>query len=184
MSTLKETLSNAVQYWYLPLIVGILFIVFGAYIFTVPLEAYVTLSFLFSVSFFISGVAEIAFATGNKDSIQGWGWYLVGGIFTLLIGIYLIMYPAITIATLPFIVGFALLFRSSQGLGFALDLKRGGLSWGNLAFASAVGILFSFILLSHPIFAQVSIVIMTALSIIVVGSNSVMLAMVLKKLKN
>ena len=184
MTTLKETISSTLKHWYLPLIVGILFIVFGVYIFTVPLEAYVTLSILFSVSFFISGVSDTYFAVVNKDALEGWGWYLVSGILTLLFGTYLMMYPAISMATLPFVVGFAFLFRSAQGLGFAIDLKKQGLGWGNLAFTSVLGILFSFLLLSHPILAQISIVTMTALSIVTVGSYSILLSFLLKNAKD
>jgi uncharacterized membrane protein HdeD (DUF308 family) len=184
MTTLNATISSTLKHWYLPLIVGILFIVFGAYIFTVPLEAYVTLSILFSLSFFFSGITEIFFAVTNKDSIEGWGWYLVGGILTSLFGTYLIIYPGISMATLPFIVGFAFLFRSSQGLGFAFDLKKGGLPWGGLAFISVLGILFSFLLLANPVIASASIVVMTALSIITVGSYSILLALTLKKVKD
>jgi uncharacterized membrane protein HdeD (DUF308 family) len=184
MSTLKATVSNTLKHWYVPLIVGILFIVFGVYIFTIPLEAYVTLSVLFSLSFFFSGISEIFFAVANKDSIEGWGWYLVSGVLTFLFGTYLTMYPGISMATLPFVVGFAFLFRSSQGLGFAFDLKKGGLSWGGLAFVSVLGILFSFLLLANPVIASASIVVMTALSIITVGSYSVLLALTLKNVKD
>jgi len=184
MATLVSKISNVLQHWYLPLIVGILFIVFGVYIFTIPLEAYVTLSMLFSASFFVSGVSEIYFSYANKDSLDGWGWYLVSGIVTTLFGAYLMMYPGISMATLPFVVGFAFLFRSAQGLGFAIDLKKLGLPWGSLAFLSLLGILFSFLLLANPIIASTSIVVMTALAIITVGASSIMLALTLKKAKD
>lgn len=184
MATLKATITDSIKHWYLPLIVGIIFIVFGVYIFTVPAEAYVTLSILFSLSFFFSGISEVFFAVANKDTIDGWGWYLVSGILTFLFGAYLIIYPGITMATLPFVVGFALLFRSSQGLGFALDLKKGGLSWGGLAFISVLGILFSFLLLANPVIASASIVMMTALSFITLGGYGIMLALALKKAKD
>jgi len=184
MANLISTVSNAVKHWYLPLIAGILFIVFGVYIFTVPLDAYITLSVLFSISFLVAGIVEAYFAYANQDSLDGWGWYLVSGMLTFLLGIYLIAYPAISMATLPFVVGFTLLFRAFQGLGFALDLKKLGLSWGTLAFLSVLGIIFSFLLLAQPIYAALSLVTVTAISIIVVGVYGIMLSTTLKKLKD
>ncbi|HWA34826.1 MAG TPA: DUF308 domain-containing protein [Cyclobacteriaceae bacterium] len=184
MTNVTAAISNALKHWYLPLLVGIMFILFGAYIFTVPIEAYVTLSVLFSVAFFFSGVSEIVFAFTNKEALQGWGWYLVSGIITFLIGTYLVMDPAISMATLPFLVAFGMMFRSAHSLGVSLDLKKLGLNWGNLAFSSVLGILISFFLLANPVFAQLSIVTMTALSIIIVGVCGVTLAMILKNMKD
>jgi len=140
MTNLKTTISSTLKHCYLPLIAGILFIAFGAYIFTVPFAAYATLSIMFSFAFYISGFGDIFFATSNKDSLDGWGWYLVSGILTVLLGIYLMIYPGIIMTILPFVVGFAMLFRSIQGLGFAIGLKKQGLSWGTLTFISVVGI--------------------------------------------
>ena len=87
MTSLLHQISNSVKHWYLPLIIGVLFILFGIYIFTVPLETYLTLSIFFSASYIVSGLMDIFFSIGNNKTLKGWGWYLVGGIFTLAIGI-------------------------------------------------------------------------------------------------
>jgi len=122
MANLLNTLINSIKHWYVPLILGILFLVFGIYIFTVPLETYVTLSILFSISFITSGLFEIFFSIQNSKTLSGWGWYLVGGLFSLTMGVYLVIYPGISIVILPFIVGFTVMFRSFQLLGIAFDM--------------------------------------------------------------
>ena len=121
MTSLLQNFTGAVKHWYLPLITGILFIAAGVYVFTVPAATYLTLTILFSVSFITMGVAEIVFSIQNSKALSGWGWYLVSGLLSLVIGSYLLMYPGISISILPFVVGFTLLFRSAQVLGFALD---------------------------------------------------------------
>jgi uncharacterized membrane protein HdeD (DUF308 family) len=184
MENLKKTVSDALKHWYLPLIAGILFVVFGIYIFTVPLAAYVTLSIVFSIAFYFSGFSDIFFALNNQKSLDGWGWYLISGILTVLFGVYLMIYPGITMEILPFVVGFALLFRSFQGLGFALDLKKLGVSWGNLAFVSVLGIILSFILLAKPLAAAISVVTITACTLIIVGVFGILLSFKLKSLKD
>jgi uncharacterized membrane protein HdeD (DUF308 family) len=185
MTSLLHQISNSVKHWYLPLIIGTLFILFGIYIFTVPLETYLTLSIFFSASYIVSGLMDIFFSIGNNKTLKGWGWYLVGGIFTLAIGIYLAIYPGISMVVLPFFVGFTMLFRSFQLLGFSFDMKDLKiLNWGNAAITSVLGIILSLLLLANPIFTGISLVTITALSFIFVGIASVVLAFNLKKLKD
>jgi uncharacterized membrane protein HdeD (DUF308 family) len=167
------------------MIIGILFIFFGFYIFSTPLKSYLTLSVFFSCSFIVSGIFDIYFSIQNKDSITGWGWYFVSGLLTLVIGIYLISNPIASLSVLPFFIGFTMLFRSFQLLGHSFELRNLKiLKWGNLAIISVLGIVFSFILLFNPLFAGFSIVWITAITFISVGISSIVLSFNLKKLKD
>lgn len=127
---------------------------------------------------------EIFFSVQNKDELDGWGWYFASGIFTLIIGIILVTKPLVAGTTLPFFVGFILLFRSIQGLGFAFELKNYGvIRWVNLAIVSVLGMVLSILLVANLIFAGISLVVLTALSFIFAGVASIVLAFQLKKLK-
>ena len=185
MATFLKTIRKTVKHWYVPAIIGVLFVLFGIYIFATPLATYATLAILFSISFLVSGIMEIFFSVQNKDEIEGWGWYLAGGIFSTLVGLMLVANPGISAVTLPLVVAFTLLFRSIQGLGFAFELKNyGSLNWGNLAIASILGLLFSGLLLFNPVFAGMSLVVMTALAFIFSGIAAIVLSFQLKKVKN
>lgn len=184
MATFLKTIRNTVKHWYVSAIIGVLFIAFGLYVFTVPVEAYESLVLLFSLSFLISGILDIWFSVENRDELEGWGWYLASGILSLLIGILLFAKPLTAAAVLPVFVGFVLLFRSFQGLGFAFELKNYGvMNWGNLAILSILGIVFSIILLANPIFTGLSLVVFTALTFIFVGISAIVLSFQLKQLK-
>ncbi|HLR49191.1 MAG TPA: DUF308 domain-containing protein [Candidatus Sphingobacterium stercoripullorum] len=184
MATFLKTIRNTVKHWYIPAIIGALFILLGGYLFTVPAATYLTLTIFFSLTFLFSGILEIVFSVQNKDELEGWGWYLTSGIFGLLIGLVLVAKPEVAATTLPFFVGFSLLFRSFQGLGFAFELKNYGvIKWGNLAILSVLGIIFSFLLIANPIFTGMSLVVLTALSFIFAGISAIVLAFQLKKLK-
>lgn len=184
MVTFFKTVRNTVKYWYVPAIMGVLFIALGVYIFTVPNSTYFSLVVLFSLSFLVSGILDIWFSLQNRNELEGWAWYLVSGVFSLILGILLITKPIVAAATLPFFIGFGLLFRSIQGLGLAFELKNYGvLKWGNLAIIGVLGILSSFILIGNPIFTGISLVVFTALSFIFVGIYAVALSFQLKKLK-
>ncbi len=184
MATFFKTIKNTVKYWYVPAIIGVLFAALGGYLFTVPEATYISLVMLFSISFLISGLLEIYFSVQNKEELEGWGWYLASGIFTLIIGLVLTVRPEIAGVALPFFVGFGLLFRSFQALGFAFELKNYGvLKWGNLAIASVIGVVFSLLLIANPIVTGISLVVITALSFIFVGIAAIVLSFQLKKLK-
>lgn len=185
MANFLKTIRESIKYWYIPLIIGILLMVLGFYLFTVPMETYFTLAMLFSISFIVSGLLDIVFSIQNHKTLSGWGWYLVGGILTLALGIYLVTYPEIPVTILPFVVGFTLLFRSFLALGYSFDLRDMRiLSWGNVALASVAGIIFSFLLLASPFFTGLSLVVLTALSFIFVGIASIVLSLDLKKIKD
>ena len=84
MSNFFKTVKNTVKYWYIPLIIGLTFIGTGIYTLVSPLESYVALSIIFSLSFLFSGLAEMVFSVANRDEIDNWGWTLAFGILTFL----------------------------------------------------------------------------------------------------
>lgn len=184
MATFFKTVRQTVKHWYIPAIIGVIFVVFGIYLLTTPLASYEALAFLFSFSFLVSGVLEIWFSVDNRNELEGWGWYLTSGIFLLLAGIFLISVPGMAEITLALFVGFTLLFYSIQGLGFSFDLKNYGIrNWGYLAATSVLGIIVSFILIFNPVVTGVSLVVMTSLAFIFTGLASIVLAFQLKSLK-
>lgn len=184
MATFLKTIRRTVKHWYVPLIVGFFFLFVGIYVVTTPLETVGTLAVLFSISFLFSGVLEIWFSVQNHQELEGWGWYLAGGILSSLIGLLLVSNPEISVMILPFYVGFALLFRSIHALGLAIELKNYGiLRWGNLAIASVLGVIFSMILLFNPLVAGISIIMMTSMAFVFSGITSIVLSFQLRKLK-
>lgn len=180
-----KTIRNSVKHWYIPLIIGILLILLGFYTITTPLTSFLALTLLFSWSFIITGLLEIIFAIQNKDEIEGWGWYLTGGILYTLFGILLLSNPAVSAMTLTFVVGFYIMFRSIQLMAFSFDLKNyGSKNWGWILIWAILGVIFSFILLWNPAFAGLSLVIWTGMAIISIGFSACFLAFQLKGIKN
>ncbi|MFD1629862.1 HdeD family acid-resistance protein [Pseudopedobacter beijingensis] len=185
MSTsLFKTVKSAVNHWYIPLIVGILFFILGIYVWSQPLASYLALSIFFCVSFIVSGVAEIIFSISNKNEMDNWGWTLAFGIINLLMGILLATHPGLSMATLAFYVGFVILFRSISSISASIELKNYGVSdWGWMMFWGILGVIFSFILLWNPLFAGLTLVVWTALGLMSMGIFGIVFAFKLKSLK-
>ena len=178
-----KTLKNATKYWYLSLILGVLFIITGILVLRTPLESYLTLSILFSVTFFVNGIFEIVYSISNRRQLDNWGWVLAGGVVDLLFGLWLMSSPLVSITILPFVVGFMLMFRSFAAIGFAVDLKSFGVKeWGWLLALGILGMLFSFVLLWNPMIAGFTIVMWTALAFLTIGVFKIFLSFKLKQL--
>jgi uncharacterized membrane protein HdeD (DUF308 family) len=184
ISSLK-TVIDSIKHWYIPLIIGIVLVLTGIYVFATPLASYLALSVIFSISFLLSGILQVIFSVSNREELDSWGWYLAAGILYTLFGLLLVSYPGISIVTLPFIIGFYVLSHSVSALGWAFDLKNLGIqNWGTIALIGVLGIIFSFILIWNPSLAGLSLVIWTGLALVFAGIASIMLSLGLKKIKD
>lgn len=179
-----ETFTNGIKHWYLLLIVGLIYIAVGIWVFLTPLSSYLALSLLFSVSFLISGISEIVLSVSNRKELDSWGWKLTFGIISVLVGLLLLSNPAISIATLPVYVGFMSLFYSIVAISFSMQLKSlGAKDWGFTLFLGILGIIFSFILIWNPLFAGLTLVYWTGLAFITLGVYRIIFSVQLKKLR-
>src|SRR5690554_1901372 len=180
-----KALTNTVKNWYIPLIVGILFIGAGIFTFASPTSSFLALSLLFSVSFLIAGFFEVVFSIANRNSMDNWGWSLIFGLVTFFFGFIMIMQSKFSMLTLAIFVGFTLLFRLIAAISFAIDIKNYGIKqWGWLLAIGILGMIFSTILLVDPVFAGATIVVWTGITLIVVGIFNVFLSIQLNKVKN
>ena len=162
MKTFIDKMDYAVKNWWLSLLVGLLYIIVAIYLMFAPLASYVALSILFSVSMFVSGLFEIAFALANKKGISSWGWYLAGGIIDLILGIFLMASPGLSMEVLPFVLAFWLMFRGFSATGYSMDLKRYGTR--------------------KPALGAFTLVYMIAYALLIIGIFRVMLSFELKSL--
>lgn len=178
-----KRIKKTIKHWYLPLLVGIGFIAIGLWTFKYPLDSYITLSYLFSISFIVSGFFEAVFSITNREIIENWGWNLVTGIFSIVVGVLLFLNPEVSMVTLSYYVGFFVLFRSGMTVGIALDLKNYRVpKWGSLMFLGVLGVVLAFVLLWKPDIAGMSLVILTGISFIVLGIKSIMMSLAIKKI--
>ena len=183
MNELVGGLGYAVKNWWMSLLLGLLYIAVALCLLFAPVSSYVALSIIFSISILVSGILEIFFAVGNKKIINSWGWYLAGGIIDLLIGIYLVFYPLVSMELIPFIVAFWLMFRGFSATGYSMDLKRYGTrNWGWYMVFGILAILCSIGVIWQPALGAFTLVYMIAYALLIIGIFRVMLSFELKSL--
>ncbi len=178
-----KSIKDTIKHWYLPLILGIIFIATGIWAIITPTATYLSLALFFSVAFFVIGILEIIFSISYRKQLDGWGWSLASGILNTLVGLLLILYPQISIITLPLFVGFVVLYRSMLAIAWSIELKKYKVSnWGWLLFTGILGVIFSFILIWNPLFAGLTVAVFTGVALITVGIFHIYFSIGLKKL--
>jgi len=177
--------NSIVKYWYLVLLVGIILIAVGLWAIIFSHQSIPVVAIVFSLTFLFAGLFETIFSISNKDFIMNWGWGLALGVIKLIIGLLLLLNPAVSALTLAFYVGFIILFRSLSAIIIALDLKNYSvMKWGNLLALGIIGFVLSILLLINPHFTTLAIVVCLGLSLIVSGTISIYLSLKLKKFKS
>lgn len=183
MKTIIEQLEYGVKNWWMSLLLGILYIIVALCLLFAPLGSYVALSVIFSISMLISGIIEIIFALSNRKTLSSWGWYVAGGVIDLILGIYLVAYPLLSMEVIPFIVAFWMMFRGFSATGYSMDLKRYGTrEWGWYMAFGILAIICSLIILWQPAIGALYVVYMLAFIFLIIGFFRVMLSFELKKL--
>lgn len=178
-----KTVKDVIKHWYIPLLVGVFFVVVSVFAFMSPIGSLITLSILFALSFIFGGLSEVLFSIVNRERLDNWGWTLAFGIITFIVGILLLSNPALSITTLAFYIGFLILFRSISAIGFAMDIKKyGNKNWLGLLILGILGSIFSFVLIWNPVFAGLSVIMLISLSFLSAGLFSIVLAFQLRKL--
>jgi uncharacterized membrane protein HdeD (DUF308 family) len=89
-------------------IVGLLAIVSGIIVWRAPLVAAVSFAIVIGIFWIVAGITDIwAGITGKVD--RGRGWAITTGLLTIIAGVVLIVWPAISLVTLVWVNGILLI---------------------------------------------------------------------------
>lgn len=180
---LSKKFQQTLKHWYLPLIVGLFFIIVSIIVFASPKSSLTALAILFAISFLFGGIAEVVFSLTGREQRPNWGWSLALGIITLLIGIELVANLGLSISVMVFYVGFLLMFRSIAAISFSVQLKQYGTkSWGWVLAFGSLGAVASFVLLLNPVLTSLWLVLWIGLSFLFTGLSRILFALQLRKL--
>ena len=98
---LTKRAGRAIRHWWLMMIAGVLCLAAGIAVFVFPLESYVTLSILLGVLMLIVGAAKLIAASSSGNFFMMRGYVIIGGVVDLLLGMFLCLYPGVTLVLLP-----------------------------------------------------------------------------------
>ena len=97
--------------WWVFLLLGIVYIVAGIVCFANPGLTAVYLVILMGISWLVTGVLEIYAGISLRKQIQNEGWMILGGLLSVIAGLYVVLRPgAGALALLWLIGGFSIVF--------------------------------------------------------------------------
>ena len=177
--------SRAIRHWWLMLVAGILCIAAGICIFVFPVESYVTLSIMFGVLMLLVGAGQLVIASTSGNYLMMKGYFIVGGILDLILGIFLCVYPGVTLVVLPFMMGLWLMYHSFMLISFGGDMDTFKISGsGSMVILGILILVLSIFVLLNPFSAGVvTVLVVAGAGLILLGITFCMVASKLKELK-
>lgn len=177
--------ARAVKHWWLMLIAGILCIAAGICVFVFPVESYLTLSILFGIVMLLTGVGQLIIASTSGNYLMMKGYFIVGGILDLILGIFLCVYPGVTLVVLPFMMGLWLMYHGFILISFGGDMdtfKVSG-SASMIILGILILVLSIFVLLNPFSAGVVTVLVIAGVGLILLGVTFCILAAKLRDLK-
>ena len=181
---LTKGAARAIKHWWLLAVAGILCIVLGVVVFAFPLQSYVTLAILFGVLLLVVGAAKLISASTSANFFMMRGYVIVSGVLDLLIGIFLCVYPGVTLVALPIMMGFWMMYNSFVLIGFSGDFDTFGIPGSGWVIGGGILLLIlSILVLVNPFGAGIAtVVVLAGIGLIVFGILLISLSMKLKEI--
>ncbi len=162
----EQNVWKKVAFW--RLCIGIIMIIVGFAVWMNPIASLIALAIYAGIAFIIAGVGYIV----SSFSFQS-GWELLVGLLDVFVGIILVSNLGVTIVSLPIIFALWCLAVGIIQMVTSFKIKKIGLPWGWSFLMGLLGIIFSFMILGHPIVGALTITTVIGLYIVVYGAISV-----------
>src|SRR5262245_23207215 len=164
------------RYWWMTLVRGVLWILFGLFVFAQPGISLLTLTLAFGIFALADGIGCIANAVSGRDEHEHWWMLLLGGIAGVLFGVLTFISPQTTALVLLFYVAIWALATGFLQIVAAIRLRKEieGEFW--LGLSGVLSILFGVLLIPRPAAGALSVLWVIAAYAIVFGALLIGLA--------
>lgn len=181
---LTSRVARAVKHWWLMLIAGLLCLVMGVVVFVFPLESYMTLAILFGVLMLAVGALQLFVASTSGNYLTMRGYFVVGGVLDLILGIFLCLYPSVTLVALPLMMGVWMMYNSFVIIAFGGDMETFRLGGSGLVIVGGVLLLLlSILVLLNPFSAgMATVIVLAGVGLLVLGCLLCALSLKLKNI--
>jgi uncharacterized membrane protein HdeD (DUF308 family) len=164
--------------WWLLLLRGIVFLLFGIIAIGWPLMTFITLTYIFALYIIFSGIFNLIHGImGTHHGHRYWFLTIIVGIFEIGVGAYAFNNPLINIAALTLLIGFTFIIRGVFETIAAFDDIYGNTHKTLLAIGGVLGIIAGIIILKYPIAGGLAFTWVLGVYALIVGSIFVALSM-------
>jgi uncharacterized membrane protein HdeD (DUF308 family) len=140
-------IGQLVRNWWVPVLRGVLGILFGFLVFAYPSTAVTVFVYLFGAYALLDGVFALAM---SFDVSRGRGWLILSGIAGVAAGILTFIYPSTTAVALVYIVAAWAIFTGFFEIMAALEWRQVLSDMWMLGLAGVLSIILGVLLFSSP----------------------------------
>jgi uncharacterized membrane protein HdeD (DUF308 family) len=164
------------RYWWMTLVRGAIWILFGIVIFTQPLISLVALTLTFGAFAFVDGVGNAVSAIGGRRENETWWVLLLAGLCGIGVGLLTFFSPGLTALALLFYIATWAIATGLLEILAAIRLRKEieGEFW--LALSGLVSIAFGVLLMARPGAGALSVLWLIAGFAIAFGVTLIVLA--------
>jgi uncharacterized membrane protein HdeD (DUF308 family) len=172
-----QTSRKLIRSWWAYLLNGLLFIVLGIWMITMPAESFKTFSIIIGLIVGISGLAEVIFSVRYRKKHVEWTWNTFGGLLDLIIGILILFDPKVFLIIITLVISISLLVAAVAVVrGAVLSNRDGHRSWTwKLAFGILVFLL-AMVLIFRPEVLAMTIMLWMGIAFVSLGILRVFMA--------
>lgn len=183
---LAQKAGRAVRHWWILMLAGVLCVAAGIAVFVFPLESYVALSICFGVLMLIVGAVQLIIASTSNNYLMMKGYVIVGGVLDLILGLFMCLYPGITLMLIPIMLGIWMMYHSFMIVAFGGDLDTFNVKGNGLVIAAGILLLLlSILILMNPFGVGVAaVIVMAGIGLLLFGIILCVMSLKLKDIHN
>ena len=172
---IKDALDFAKANWWMFLLGGVLYILFGILALVRPAEALLALALLFASFLLVDGVFSAVRALGAKG-VDGRWWVFFGGLVSILVALYALFGPANTVLLFVYVIAFQAILFGVTIFMFGVSIRKAVSGEWVLYLNGVLSVLFGVLLLWAPGIGGLSVSLMIGAWALVLGVLRVVFA--------
>lgn len=158
-------------------IVGALLIAVGVVCLCHPSITYTALAITFGIAMLVSGIVDIVIFAKCDRFMFGAEWFLVDGILTILLSLFMLFHTGFTSLSMPFVFGMWIMFSGIDKFVYSFMLRRFGVrGWGWITALGVILTVLGFAAFLDSVLSSVAMTVLTGVMFIVQGVATIVQA--------
>ena len=174
-AALGDALGFCRRTWWMFLVGGVASVLFGILAFVSPASALLVLALYFAAFVIVDGVSSVLGSIANRGQ-DGWVFTLIFGVLAVLVGIYALLNPEISITAFVLLAGFMATVVGVSMLALGWRVRKASEKEWILYALGASSLIFGMMLFSRPLEGAESLVFLVATWAVLTGALRVWFA--------
>ncbi len=163
-------------FWWAMLIRGILWIIFGIFVFSDPRMSALTLTLFIGALFFLDGVSNVVSAIGGRREQENWWLLLLTGFAGIGVGLLTYLNPSLTVLALLFYIAIWAIATGLLEIGAALRLRKEIEGEFFLILAGLISVAFGVLIMARPARGALAVLFAIGVYAVAFGATLVVLS--------